>query len=512
MCVPAKIVGITCGQCHCAKCWNYAFVINNWYISPMALDLTAVQRAIGGVCLTQSLPDSTLVDGLARLDEFVVIGNPRYATLVTGDHAQLRDRLRATGDFATVLAGAVFVTTEDSAALRSALQRIGMTAIVAAQVPAVALHAALSTLLAEDQAAVDRLVSAGMKVLTQVARRGGVDAVVVELARQIDGWAVMLDAHGQLIASAGAGRLHIDDAIAVAFGKPVKIRHPGLQTHQVGSDRDLVGYLVLSSRSRTISRSRDLGQQASALCDLLLRSHNPSVTDNLGREALLTTLLQGGVQATQLLRRWGVHETSLTAFALATKTRTIDTDRMISRWLDEFGAEHVYTGNAGTMQGFVRDDLADELARKAVQFAPQIGESLYLGISSSASVEGLKQGAVQAHQALRAAMETDRTVVRYSEISTVSHVIRNVADETVGQLAALLEPLKEVTGEHGELAQTLRVFLAHHGAHRASARELGIHRQTLLARIQRIETLTGLSLEHADDRATAWIGLRAAGL
>lgn len=478
----------------------------------MAIDLSAVVRAVGGECVAQGLPDRTLVDGLASLDSYVVIGNPRYATLVTGDRAELERRLRTDADAGAALAGAAYVTTADDAALRALLRDAEITAILGAQVPAAALHASLAALLADDQAAVDRLVTAGMKVLTQVARRGGVNAVVVELARQIDGWAVMLDAHGHLVASAGAGRLHIDDAIAVAFGRPVKIRHEELQTHQVGSDRDLVGYLVLSSRSRSISRSRDLGQQAAALCDLLLRSHNPSVTDGLGREALLGILLQGGQPATRLLRRWGVHETSLTAFALGTRTRTIDVDRLTARWLDDLGAEHVYARGTGVIEGFVRDDLVDDLRRKAELFAPHGSEKIYLGMSGPTSVEVLRQGATQANQALRTAIETDCPVVRYSEISAVAHVMQGIVEETAARLRALLDPLREEHGEHGELTRTLRVFLAHHGAHRASARELGIHRQTLGARVQRVERLTGLNLDHPDDRATAWMGLRAAGV
>lgn len=477
----------------------------------MALDLTAVARAIGGECLPGRLPDRTLVDGLATLDSYVVIGNPRYATLITGDSAELTRRLEAGGTDEAALTGAVFVSVEDGRSLRDTLQRHGMTAILGATVTPDALHARLSAQVAEDQAAVDRLVTAGMKVLTQVARRGGVSAVVVELARQIDGWAVLLDAHGQLIASAGAGRLHIEDAVAVAFGRPVKIRHPGLHTHQVGSDRDLVGYLVISSRSRMISRSRDLGQQSSALCDLLLRSHNPSLTTSLGREVLLETLLHGGQAAGALLRRWGVHETSLTAFALGTKTRTIDLDRLAARWLDELGAEHVFFGDPGPIVGFVRDELSEELESRALAFSPLGGDLISLGLAKPAPVDALERGAVQARQALRTAMDTERAALRYSEIATVEYLLEGVAGDAAAQLSTLLDPLRGEDGEHGVLTQTLRVFLTEHGGHRASASALGIHRHTLTGRIQRIEHLTGLSMGLADDRAAAWIALRASG-
>lgn len=477
----------------------------------MALDLDAVVRAVGGECVSQQINDATLVDGLTVLDEYVVVGNPEYATLVTGEPEALAARLEADTADRQALLKAVFVTEADTVELRGYLQRHGMTAILGTAVASAALHARLAALIAEHQAAVDRLVTAGMKVLTQVARRGGTSAVIVELARQVDGWAVLLDANGQLIASAGAGRLHINDAAAFALGRPVRVRHRGLQTHQVGSDSDLVGYLVLSSRSRSVSRSRDLGQQAAALCDLLLRTHNPSLTDSLGREALLVTLLQGGPSAATLLRRWGVHETSLTGFALGSRSRTVDLDRLVARWLDELGAEHVYAGEPGLITGFVRDDLIAELAARVDAFTPVGLNHVNLGLGASVPVDVLDRSEAQARQALRSAIESGQPVMRYTEFPTVELVFEALSADATLQVASVLDPLRDPSGSHGLLTETLRVFLAEHGGHRASARALEIHRQTLASRIQRIEALTGLSMDRADDRAAAWLALRAVG-
>ena len=477
----------------------------------MSLDLGSIVRAVGGECLPIAASERSLVDVATEIDAFVVVGNSDYVTLVTGPVDTLRQRLTAADGHEDPLINAVFVSDEDSPELRALLARHRMSAILGTRPGGAAIHAILRTLIAEDRAASDRLVAAGMNLLTQVARRGGVTAVIAELAHRIDGWAVLLDAQGQLIASAGAGRLHISDAIAVALGRPVRVRHVGLQVHQVGSDRDRAGSLVIATRSSSTSRSRDLASQAAALFDLLLRTHDPSRTEHLGREALFELLLAGGDPARDLLRRWGVHETRLTGFALGARTRTVDLERVLRRWFDELGAEHVFTSGPGLVRGFIRTDLIDDLAGRAESFTPVGGSRVALGIGDPAPTERLGPSATQARQALETALEDGQRILHFSRLPSIELVMSGLTGTPREQLSGVLDPLRDATGAHGELTRTLRVFLAEHGGHRSSAARLGIHRQTLRSRIARVEELTGLSMEQADDRATAWIALRAVG-
>ncbi|WP_217136441.1 helix-turn-helix domain-containing protein [Leucobacter chinensis] len=62
-----------------------------------------------------------------------------------------------------------------------------------------------------------------------------------------------------------------------------------------------------------------------------------------------------------------------------------------------------------------------------------------------------------------------------------------------------------------EARETLRVFLEQHGQRGVAAEVLGIHRNTLRARLERIESMIGVSLESADDRAQLWLALRVDG-
>lgn len=473
--------------------------------------MRTVARVVGGDYVDHGMPAYTACEGIARIGDYVVVASASFATLVTGPSTSLIDRLGRSSEIAAVTAHAVYVSSDDTPELREMLAAHGMSAVLGAQLSGEALHLRLVALLAEDRAASDRLVAAGTRVLTQVARRGGATAVIAELAHRIDGWAVLLDAHGQLVASAGAGRLHLDDAKAVALGKPVRVRHPGLQTHQVGSDLDFTGYLVVASRSSATGRTRDLASQAAALFDLVLRTRNPSLTEQLGREALVDILEAGGPGAAQLLRRWGVREVALTGFVLGARTRTLDLERLVERWFDELGVEHVFVEERGRVRGFVPEHHTDDLAAFVRGFERLGANTIHLGFGAPAPVDALGRSAGEARQAYDAAQDAGACVQRYAQLPTVDFVLDAIAPEQQAQLGGILDELRNEAGEHGELLETLTVFLQEHGAHRASAARLGIHRQTLVSRMHRVEELTGLSMARPDDRAAAWLALRVLG-
>jgi PucR family transcriptional regulator, purine catabolism regulatory protein len=446
------------------------------------------------------------VEGAVRLAEFVMAVSAVHATLVVGTPADITEAL-ASGRTSLTACVLIIAGAEADDHLRAALRDAAITTMFVPAVPADVVHPRLVALIAADQAAEDRRVTTDTKVLTQVARRGGVVAVVAELAHRIDGWVVLLDAHGQMITTAGSGGLHVRDAVAVAFNRPVRVRHRGLQVHAVGQGEDISAHLVISARGST-SRSRDLGSQAAALLDLLLRTPDHPATERLGREVMLSTLLRGGPEAAELLRRWGVHADSLTAFAVASRSRSIDAERMAIRWLDELGAAHVLSASQGRVLGFIADDSAAELATIVNGLAVEGRMPLRLGLGSPCEPHALARSAAEARQSLEIALVDAQPVVWYQALATVSYVLEHLDDSATTRIAAVLDPLREDDGAHGALFETLQVYLAEHGAWGATATKLHVHRQTLATRIRRIEELTGLSMTNPDDRTAAWLAIR----
>jgi purine catabolism regulator len=132
-----------------------------------------------------------------------------------------------------------------------------------------------------------------------------------------------------------------------------------------------------------------------------------------------------------------------------------------------------------------------------------------LGLGSAAPVDALARSADEARQALETAIADARPVVRYRSLPTVAYVFDRLGEADASRLTMLLDPLLGSDGAHGDLARTLRVYLAEHGTWGVAAERLGVHRQTLANRIRRIEELTGLSMADPDDRTAAWLALRA---
>ncbi len=74
----------------------------------------------------------------------------------------------------------------------------------------------------------------------------------------------------------------------------------------------------------------------------------------------------------------------------------------------------------------------------------------------------------------------------------------------------VLGPLAEYDREHGsQLEHTLFVFLDSNRSWQKAAKEMNLHKQTLVYRIKRISDITGRSLNRTEDVTILWIAVRA---
>ena len=132
------------------------------------------------------------------------------------------------------------------------------------------------------------------------------------------------------------------------------------------------------------------------------------------------------------------------------------------------------------------------------------------GVSSAGDYADLPEIGAQALAALeRGAGE----LTRFSDVVKLD-LIDSVADDHARTAArAVLRPLLAHDERHGtELLPTLACWLRHDGRNEDTARELGVHRHTIRARLKTAEHVGGYALETFPVRAELWAALRLAGL
>lgn len=142
----------------------------------------------------------------------------------------------------------------------------------------------------------------------------------------------------------------------------------------------------------------------------------------------------------------------------------------------------------------VIDSLAEELA----------GRGLRIGVGDVVPVADAPRSDRSAALAVDLA-SADRPVVRWAE--GVRRGVLAVLDPE--RLAAFADSWLAPIEKEPDLIETLRSFLAHHGSQLQVAEDLGIHRNTVRKRLDRVESLIGASLADPQTRTDGWIALQA---
>lgn len=123
------------------------------------------------------------------------------------------------------------------------------------------------------------------------------------------------------------------------------------------------------------------------------------------------------------------------------------------------------------------------------------------------TLKAIGDAARQARWAREAARSEGRTVVVYGEQSP-TFLPRTVV-EGEAAVARILGALIAYDEESGsQLVHSLRVFLDSNRSWKEGASRLGIHRQTLMYRMGRVEELTGRDLQNFQDQTDLYLALR----
>jgi purine catabolism regulator len=163
-----------------------------------------------------------------------------------------------------------------------------------------------------------------------------------------------------------------------------------------------------------------------------------------------------------------------------------------------------------------RDDLLYALMpvtdRALEALSSRLGGQATLGISEPLSRPSRAPNAVrEATWAVRAAVTTSSRTARFAD-ATMFSVLRDpeearvVVDRVLGKLIAY------DTTHSSDMVATLDTYLRCERSWLRTADELGIHRQTVVYRIQRIEEITRRRIADTGTIAEFWLALRARDL
>jgi PucR family transcriptional regulator, purine catabolism regulatory protein len=115
---------------------------------------------------------------------------------------------------------------------------------------------------------------------------------------------------------------------------------------------------------------------------------------------------------------------------------------------------------------------------------------------------------VFAQEAAAAARRSREQVGRFEELILQAVLVDDVVRSRISILCApALAPLVDGQPRDRELITSLRSFLRHNGSWETASRAVGVHRHTLRSHISRVEELTGLSLDVADNRVVLALAL-----
>ncbi|QIK63102.1 hypothetical protein G7068_07735 [Leucobacter viscericola] len=138
-------------------------------------------------------------------------------------------------------------------------------------------------------------------------------------------------------------------------------------------------------------------------------------------------------------------------------------------------------------------------------------ETTRIGVSAQFSQLSDTHAALrQARSALIRNRQSGR-VLRFEENEATSLFLPSNMDQLRGIARQVLGPLRTYDEQRGtSLTQTLRVFLEENRSWVRASERLYVHRQTLIARISRIEKIIDRDLSSIEDTAECWLAVQAA--
>jgi purine catabolism regulator len=234
-------------------------------------------------------------------------------------------------------------------------------------------------------------------------------------------------------------------------------------------------------------RERSLRLGASLLAQLL--------DQRIGANAARGSLAAGGLGGTDLV---------LAACSAAPDAEDL---HLLHHHLDDAGVPHLMLTRPPMTYVLLRDEQAGvDALIEGLTAGSAVGLSDPVG-----TPDDLRTAQRQARWALHRAQERRLPVLHHSEDLGDSVFLPGDHEDSRAAARRVLGPVFEYDEAHSaHLTDSLRAFLEENRSWQKAAERLHVHKQTLVYRMQRVESLTSRKLSDTGDVADLWLALQAA--
>ncbi|WP_103354856.1 PucR family transcriptional regulator [Amycolatopsis sp. CA-128772] len=374
------------------------------------------------------------------------------------------------------------------------------------ETPFIAITRAVSRAVAADEYATTVRIGRAQQELTRTAAgKGGPAGVLRKLAKLVDGWVLLFDRTTVTESAPPSAR---------AYGASLREKLERLRTgtRAFSLDGQEVVLQTLDTSARRVlavgtaepldTAGRHIVNTAVSVLSLALEQDRAQAA---AREALrtgLVDLLVGGQAelALRVLAATGAEPPEPPWSVLVFLGPPAARRKLLGAVEGE-----LFAARAGaSVVAFGPASVAEPVAEAALRIG-----GLHGGVAGPVAPRDFAAGLQQAELAARAAEAEDKILV-----SAAEHTGRGLLaliDPAVARIHGdhLLGPLRrhDETGR-GDLVESLRCWLEHHGHWDTAAARLGVHRHTLRNRITKAQDLLGRDLDAPGVRAELWVALQ----
>ena len=387
--------------------------------------------------------------------------------------------------------------------------------------PFIAISRTVSAALAADEYAGVAAAAAAQQQLVRAALAAGAPAPLLErLARQVGGWVVLLDTAGavlEAVPGTAAGRAEplrtdLDRLRAARAPASAALSGPDetVLLQSLGNGDRSRGFLAVGRPGAFPAAERHVVNAAALLLTLRLEQSRALDSAMAALRAALLRLLLAGEDATvaEVVRELGGQLPAAPLVVVAVAGTPAQRAAAVDVVADASAREGSASFSAeldGLLVLLV--PAGGPVASRPSSVADRV-PGVVLGSSEPLPWPRLAEGVRQARQAVEHGRARSRTATAFPDlaVSGLGSLLEPAATRAFAE--SLLAPLAAADrAGAGELVESVRVWLAHHGQWEPAAAALGVHRHTLRKRVRRAEALLGRDLDEPGTRAELWVAL-----